>query len=85
MNAIREIRKVENGKVEIDLPKNFNGKNVEIIILISKDPNNISNIKKKKAKGKSLGGILHQYANPALISKEIEAWSIAVKEKYGIH
>lgn len=85
MNAIREIKKVENGKVEIDLPTNFNGKNVEIIILINKDPKKMSNNKKKKSKGKSLGGFLHQYANPALISKEKEAWSIAVKEKYGIH
>ena len=85
MNAIREIRKVENGKVEIDLLTNFNGKNVEIIILISKDSNKISINRKKKTKGESLGGILHQYANPALISKEKEAWGIAVKEKYGIH
>jgi hypothetical protein len=33
MNAIREIKKVKNGKVELDLPKSLNGKEVEVIVL----------------------------------------------------
>ena len=30
----------------------------------------------------SMAGILHGYANPALVHYESEAWGIAVKEKY---
>lgn len=32
----------------------------------------------------SAGGILHKYANPSLVEKENEAWSLAVGEKYGL-
>jgi hypothetical protein len=30
----------------------------------------------------SMAGILHGYANPALVPYESDAWGIAVKEKY---
>ncbi len=33
MNAIRNVLTVENNKVIIDLPNNFNSKKVEIIVL----------------------------------------------------
>ncbi|MDQ3019227.1 MAG: hypothetical protein M3R36_01450 [Bacteroidota bacterium] len=86
MNAIREIKKVKNGKVEIELPKDFNGNNVEIIILMNTQDVD-KNIKKGKRKneGRSLGGILHKYTNPNLIPKEKDAWPNAVKDKHGLH
>lgn len=33
---------------------------------------------------KSLRGSLAEYANPALIAKEKDAWASAVREKYGL-
>ena len=86
MNAIREIKKVKNGKIEIELPKDFNGNNVEIIILMNTENvgNNTKKIKRKK-EGRNLAGILHKYANPDLIAKEKDAWQNAVKDKYGFH
>jgi len=84
MNAIREIRKVENGKVEIDLPKNFNGKDVEVIVLLDlkRSLTNQSKDKKNK-KGRSLAGIFHKYAKPELIPFEKDiAWTKVAKEKY---
>jgi len=42
MNAIREIKKVTNGKIEVELPKFYEGQEVEIIVLT-----NFDNSKKK--------------------------------------
>ncbi|MCY7362021.1 MAG: DUF2281 domain-containing protein [Ignavibacteria bacterium] len=37
MNAIREIKIVKNGKVEINLSNEYNGQKVEVIVLSNSD------------------------------------------------
>ncbi len=84
MDAIREIKKVKNGKVEILLPKNLDGKDVEVIILMDTIARKKTQTDKKNG-GRSLAGILHKYANPAMIPQEKETWPNAVKDKHGLH
>ncbi|MCX7093132.1 MAG: hypothetical protein NTY50_06760 [Methylobacter sp.] len=77
MEAIREIQTVENGKVHLQLPKQFWGQKVEIIVLAMPQLDTPSPVQKK-----SLRGALKHYANPELIAKEQDAWQEAVSEKY---
>ncbi|MEO8210935.1 MAG: hypothetical protein ABI840_10260 [bacterium] len=82
MNAIREIKKVKNGKVEIELPKDFNGNEVEVIVLLNNKLEKKSGTHRKKAIEK-FGGILKDYANPVLIQNEKDiAWTKVAKDKY---
>ena len=76
MEAIREVQTVKEGHVHVRLPKQFWGQQVEIIVLsaLQQEP--------RASQKKSLRGCLHHYANPALISREGEAWQDAVREKY---
>ena len=76
MEAIREIRHVENGKVILHLPHDFWGQDVEIIILP------VQHQDKQLTHKESLRGCLQQYARPELIAKEKEAWQDAIREKY---
>lgn len=76
MEAIREVQTVKEGHVNVRLPRQFWGQQVEIIVLST--PQQDEHIVPKK----SLRGCLHQYANPALIDQEHEAWQDAVREKY---
>ena len=75
MQAIREYQTVKDGKISLQLPDSFWGREVEIIVLPLQD------IDKKFTKKKSLRGCLSQYAKPELMEKEKEAWQEAVKEK----
>ena len=68
MEAIREIQTVKNGKVQLQLPKQFWGQEVEIIVLAMRQPAMPPMAKK------SLRGILKRYANSALMEKEKSAW-----------
>lgn len=68
MEAIRQIQTVQNGLVSLQLPEQFWGKEVEIIILSTSQPEENNTIPKK-----SLRGCLRQYANPTLIEYENEA------------
>ncbi len=77
MEAIREIQTVEKGHVNIRLPRQFLGQQVEIIVLSMTQRDEGALAKK------SLGGCMHQYANTAFIDREHEAWQNAVNEKYG--
>jgi len=79
MEAIREIQVVEEGQIRVHLPEQFWGQRVEVIVI--SDPQHQSVPLKKR----SLRGCLHQYANPALITRENEAWQDAVSEKYADH
>lgn len=78
MEAIRKVQTVQNGLINIELPEQFWGKEVEIIILATSPPEENSTVPKK-----SLRGCLRQYANLTLIEYENEAWQTVVKEKYG--
>jgi hypothetical protein len=59
----------------ITLPDNLKNRQVEIIVLpAGKDKGNSFN--------HLLGGSLHKYANPSLITSEKEAWQKAIEEKH---
>lgn len=77
MEAIRKIQTVEEGQISVRLPAQFWDQQVEILVFST--PYQLDNIPSKK----SLRGCLRQYANPAFIDREQEAWHEAVKEKHG--
>ena len=77
MEAIREIRTVEQGEITLRLPKTFWGRQVEIIILST------PTLDKARSRKRSLRGCLQSYARPELISTESSAWLEAVEEEHG--
>ncbi len=77
MEAIRKIETVKDGQVHLQLPKQFWGQEVEIIVLSAPQQVAQSTIRKK-----SLRGCLKRYAKPDLIAQEQDAWQAAVSEKY---
>lgn len=78
MEAIRNIQTVMNGEVHLQLPQQFWGQKVEIIVLPA--PQSILQLPTDK---KSLRGSLKPYANPELIAREQDAWQTAAGEKHG--
>jgi len=74
MEAIRNIQTVKNGEVHLQLPKQFWGQEVEVIVLAMQQP--VTSPLSKK----SLRGSLKRYANPALMDKEQSAWLDSVGE-----
>jgi hypothetical protein len=75
MFAIREIQTVENGELHLQLPQEFWGKSVEVIVLSATiDPTPIPK--------KSLRGILKQFAQPERLTQEKMAWQSVLEEKY---
>jgi hypothetical protein len=77
MEAIRSIQTVENGEIYLQLPKQFWGQEVEIIVLTSPQQT-LQPITRKK----SLRGCLSQYAKPDLITQEQDIWQTVVSEKH---
>jgi hypothetical protein len=77
MQAIRKIQTVENGELRVQLPPQFWGQQVEIIVLSTPQQEQEGHPRKP-----SLRGCLHHYANPSLISREHKAWQDAVSDKY---
>lgn len=77
MEAIRKIQTVENGEIHLQLPKQFWGQEVEIIVLSASEQTLQPVIRKK-----SLRGCLRRYAKPDLIAQEQDAWPAAVSEKH---
>jgi hypothetical protein len=65
MEAIRRIQTIENREIYLQLPKQFWGQEVEIIVLTSPQKTLPPIIRKK-----SLRGCLRQYAKPHLIAQE---------------
>jgi len=77
MEAIRRIQTVENGEIHLQLPKQFWGQEVEIIVLPA--PQQTAQPIPRK---KSLRGCLKRYAKPDLIAQEQDAWQTVVSENY---
>jgi hypothetical protein len=77
MEAIRRIQTVENGEIHLQLPKQFWGQEVEIIVL----PSAQQTIQPTTHK-KSLRGCLKHYAKPDLIAQEQDVWQTVVSEKH---
>ncbi len=77
MEAIRSIQTVENGEIHLQLPRQFWGQEVEIIVLPA--PQQTPQPIRRK---KSLRGCLKQYAKPDLIAQEQDAWLTVVSEEH---
>ena len=77
MEAIRRIQTVHNGEVHLQLPEQFWGQEVEIIVL----PAPVQTMRLIMPK-KSLRGCLKHYAKPELIAQEQDAWQVAASEKH---
>jgi hypothetical protein len=77
MEAIRSIQNVENGAIHLQLPKQFWGQEVEIIVLPS-----LKQTTQPITRKKSLRGCLKNYAKPDLIAQEQDIWQTVVSEKY---
>jgi hypothetical protein len=77
MQVIRAIQIVENGEVHLQLPEEFWGHEVEIIVLgvPEEGPQRVTT-------RRSLRGCLKQYAKPELIDQEQHAWQTAASEKH---
>jgi hypothetical protein len=78
MEAIRSIQNVENGEIYLQLPEQFWGQEVEIIVL----PSLKQSIPPTTTLKTSLRGCLKQYAKPNLMTQEQDAWQAVVDEKY---
>ncbi|NEP59289.1 MAG: hypothetical protein F6K31_20110 [Symploca sp. SIO2G7] len=77
MEAIHHIQTVENGEIHLQLPKQFWGQEVEIIVLPAPQQT-LQPIPGKK----SLRGCLKRYAKPDLIAQEQNAWLTVLSEKH---
>ncbi|MFM2430829.1 MAG: hypothetical protein RLZZ511_2042 [Cyanobacteriota bacterium] len=77
MEAIRSIQIVANGEIYLQLPQQFWGQEVEIIVRPSPQQTPTS-----RTLQKSLRGSLKQYAQPDRMAQEQAAWSMAMDEKY---
>lgn len=77
MEAIRNIQTVTNGEVHLQLPQQFWGREVEIIVLPAPLPNAQPLTNKR-----SLRGSLKHYSKPELIATEKDAWQAAAGDKH---
>jgi hypothetical protein len=75
MHVLREIRHIQEKELLLTLPSRFWGHTVEVIVLSLPD-------EPMPPKKTSMYGCLHQYAIPALIPHEENAWAQAVQEDY---
>lgn len=64
MKALRTLKQVHNGQVNLYLPKQFWGQQVEIIVL------SVAKQEERQETGTSLRGCLRQYADPSLAAQE---------------
>lgn len=78
MEAVRAVQTVKEGHILLRLPKQFWGRQVEIIVLAA--PQEIDS--PQATAEKSLRGCLRQYADPALAALEQNAWQEAAQEKH---
>jgi|GEM_PF-1334465 len=81
MRTVTFNTQVHEGVIRIpDRYKSLETRNIEVILIVKN-----SEPARAKSTSKPLGnarGILREYKNLALISKEKTAWELAVKEKY---
>ena len=81
MRTVTFNTQVHDGIIKIpDRYKNLDTQNIEVILIV-KNPE-VDTQKNTSKPGKKAKGILRKYKNPALISKEKNAWEMAVKEKH---
>jgi hypothetical protein len=81
MRTVTFNTQVHDGIIKIpDRYKSLNTQNIEVILIV-KNPE-VDTTKRNSKPGKKVKGILSKYKNPSLISKEKNAWEMAVKEKH---
>ena len=81
MRTVTFNTRVHDGIIKIpDRYKSLDAQNIEVILIV-KNPE-VDTTKSNSKSGKKAKGILSKYKNPALISKEKNAWEMAVKEKH---
>ncbi|MDR1230688.1 MAG: hypothetical protein LBK61_04725 [Spirochaetaceae bacterium] len=80
MQAVRQIVDAEQLSSFMDIPENMRNLKVEIIVLPA--PRDTGPDVNRGALEKVYGS-LHDYANPALVQKEKNAWRTAVMENAG--
>jgi hypothetical protein len=81
MRTVTFKTEVHDGIIKIpDRYKNLETQNIEVLLIV-KNPE-VDTTKSTSKPGKKARGILHKYKNPTLISKEKNAWEMAVKEKH---
>ncbi|MBD2653641.1 hypothetical protein H6G45_09085 [Synechocystis sp. FACHB-383] len=68
MEVIRSIDMVQDGQVVLNLPSEWSGQQVEVIVLTKQKPS---------SKRKIMRGALRQYAKPELIPLESDVWERA--------
>ncbi|GHT10235.1 hypothetical protein AGMMS4956_01260 [Bacteroidia bacterium] len=76
METIREIMDVERLGTVMSIPTWMQNIKVEVIVLPLVQKNTAVH------KPKSMMGFLKNYANPALVKQEKDAWAIHLQEKY---
>ena len=74
MMQAHTVQVAENGRVFLQLPQGYWGKNVDFYIFPSPSPEN--GVKPKK----QLRGRLRKYADPGLMNREESAWMDAVRD-----
>lgn len=79
MEAMKEIHTVKKGRIQLYLPKEYWGRQVEVIVRET-----VKATPSPPKKG-SLRGCLRRYANPDLVHQEKDAWIDSVKDKYADH
>ncbi len=84
MEAIRSIETVVSDSLMIKNMGKYLGQQVEIIILPLEQPEKKLEKSEESIDVTRVRGYLHQYANPALIEQEKDAWKLAMKEKHAI-
>lgn len=82
MKAFKTRIKLKELKAIIDIPKEFNSPEVEIIILSDATARKSSLIKRER---RELGGVFQKYADSNLIKNEKDnAWIKIIEEKHGL-
>jgi hypothetical protein len=77
MEMIRKIMPAQQLSPIMHIPPQMQNSRVEVIVLPVVDT------KAPPRATDTMKGYLKQYANPALIEQEKNAWTINLKEKYG--
>ncbi|MDR1918781.1 MAG: hypothetical protein LBQ65_03925 [Tannerellaceae bacterium] len=77
MKTIRKIMDADQLLSVMDIPQQFYSSKVEVTIRPLPKP------EAPLRKNESMMGFLKDYANPALVEQEKNAWELHLKEKYG--
>ena len=81
MHAIRDIVTVKSNRISYQLPVEFSGRKVELIVLNMDEQGSSHDIIARQSQS-SLRGALKSFANPSLMDSENQAWEQAAGKKH---